>query len=240
MRLLLLLLTAISLYAQPAGNVCNVSNAQTNGYVLTATTTGGRNCAWQASSAGSGTVTSVGFTGGLISVGTPTTTPAFTVAGTSGGVPYFSSASTWASSGALTAHGVILGGGAGTAPASTAAGTSGQVLTSNGASADPTFQAPSPSACTDYTSSGRVFGTTYQNTTGKPLYISAWGHDSIANQLAGYIDTFTPPTNIRAIIGLPSGGTNGTVFFVVVPNSYYIVDFISGGTKTLLGWYECN
>jgi hypothetical protein len=42
-----------------------------------------------------GTVTSVSFTGGLISVATATTTPAFTVAGTSGGIPYFSSTSTW-------------------------------------------------------------------------------------------------------------------------------------------------
>ena len=42
---------------------------------------------------GTGTVTNVSFTGGLISVGTPTSTPALTVAGTSGGIPYFSSAS---------------------------------------------------------------------------------------------------------------------------------------------------
>lgn len=40
----------------------------------------------------------------------------------------------------LTAHGVVLGNGT-SAVAITAAGTSGQVLTSNGASADPTFQA---------------------------------------------------------------------------------------------------
>lgn len=65
---------------------------------------------------GSGTVTSVSFTGGLISVATATTTPALTVAGTSGGVPYFSSASTWASSGALTSNALVLGGGAGAAP----------------------------------------------------------------------------------------------------------------------------
>lgn len=71
--------------------------------------------------AGAGTVTSVGFTGGLISVGTPTSTPAFTVAGTSGGIPYFSAASTWASSGALTANGVVLGGGAGATPTVTSA-----------------------------------------------------------------------------------------------------------------------
>jgi hypothetical protein len=61
-------------------------------------------------------VTSVGWTGGLVTVATGTTTPAFTVAGTSGGIPYFSSASTWASSGALTQYFAILGGGAGNPP----------------------------------------------------------------------------------------------------------------------------
>ena len=65
---------------------------------------------------GSGTVTSVGFTGGLISVANPTTTPALTVAGTSGGIPYFASASTWASSAAGAAKQLMLWGGAGAAP----------------------------------------------------------------------------------------------------------------------------
>lgn len=59
--------------------------------------------------------------------------------GTSGGVPYFSAASTMASSGALTANGVVLGGGAGAAPTSTAAGTTGKVLTGVTGSA-PTYQ----------------------------------------------------------------------------------------------------
>lgn len=72
---------------------------------------------------GVGTVTSVGFTGGLISVANPTTTPAFTVAGTSGGIPYFSSSSTWASSAALTANALVIGGGGGAAPAPTPTGT---------------------------------------------------------------------------------------------------------------------
>lgn len=68
--------------------------------------------------AGTGTVTMVGFTGGLISVANPTTTPALTVAGTSGGVPYFSSTSAWASSALLAANAVLIGGGAGVAPSS--------------------------------------------------------------------------------------------------------------------------
>lgn len=76
-----------------------------------------------------GTVTSVGqtFTGGLISVaGSPVTTSgtlALTVAGTSGGIPYFSSATGWASSAALTASALIIGGGAGVAPSSITTGT---------------------------------------------------------------------------------------------------------------------
>ena len=72
---------------------------------------------------GSGTVTSVSFTGGIITVATATTTPALTVAGTSGGIPYFSSSSTWATSAALTASALVVGGGAGAAPATTTTGT---------------------------------------------------------------------------------------------------------------------
>jgi len=86
-----------------------------------------------------GTVTSVSFTGGIISVATATSTPALTVAGTSGGVPYFNSASTWTSSGALTLYGVLYGGGAGGAPAATAAGAVGQVLIGNGVGSPPTW-----------------------------------------------------------------------------------------------------
>jgi hypothetical protein len=78
---------------------------------------------------GSGTVTSVAqsFTGGLISVaGSPITsagTLALTVSGTSGGIPYFSSASTWATSAALAAGSIVVGGGAGVTPATTTTGT---------------------------------------------------------------------------------------------------------------------
>lgn len=51
--------------------------------------------------------------------------------GTSGGIPYFSSTTTIASSGLLTANGIVLGGGAGATPTSTGACTgSNQVLRS--------------------------------------------------------------------------------------------------------------
>jgi hypothetical protein len=97
-------------------------------------------------SGGSGTVTSVGWTGGIVSIATATTTPAFTIAGTSGGIPYFDSATTWASSGVLTANRLILGGGAGAAPTVVASlGTTTTVLHGN-ASGAPTFGAVSLSA----------------------------------------------------------------------------------------------
>jgi hypothetical protein len=70
-----------------------------------------------------GTVTSVSFTGGIISVANASTTPALTVAGTSGGIPYFSGATTWASSGLLAANAIMLGGGAAAAPTTTTTGT---------------------------------------------------------------------------------------------------------------------
>jgi len=78
---------------------------------------------------GSGTVTSVAqtFTGGIISVtGSPITTSgtlALTVAGTSGGIPYFDSNTTWATSARLALNSLLIGGGAGGAPSSTVTGT---------------------------------------------------------------------------------------------------------------------
>lgn len=141
-------------------------------YIATASSP---SCAWEQQGSGSSGVTSVAesFTGGLISVaGSPITssgTFALTVAGTSGGIPYFSSSSAWASSAALTAHGVVLGGGAGAAPVSTGAGTTGQVLTSNGASSDPTFQT--------------VSGTTGSGTSGT---ITAWTGSSTLGNATGF------------------------------------------------------
>jgi hypothetical protein len=113
-------------YGGGAGATPVATAAGTTGQVLTATTGGAPT--W-AAPATSGTVTSVAqsFTGGLISVaGSPITssgTLALTVAGTSGGIPYFSGASTWASSAALAANDIVLGGGAGAAPATTTTGT---------------------------------------------------------------------------------------------------------------------
>ena len=107
-----------------AGGAFGLSGANygTSGQVLTSQGSGSAPI-WSTITPGTGTVTSVSFTGGIVSVGTPTSTPAFTVAGTSGGIPYFSSASTWATSAALAANALVIGGGAGVAPATTTTGT---------------------------------------------------------------------------------------------------------------------
>jgi len=77
---------------------------------------------WGCANISSGSITGATTGFGLISVsGSPTL--AFTLAGTSGGIPYFSSSTTWASTAALTANGVLIGGGAGIAPSAISADT---------------------------------------------------------------------------------------------------------------------
>jgi hypothetical protein len=98
-----------------------------------------------------GTVSSVALTmPGVFSVtGSPVTssgTLAVAASGTSGGVPYFSGATTMAASAALAANQLVLGGGAGTAPATLGSlGTTTTVLHGN-AAGPPTFGAVSLTA----------------------------------------------------------------------------------------------
>lgn len=135
-------IAANSLLGNPGTATAAPSSAIAIGSGLTLSTAG-----TLSSTAGGGSVTSVAetFTGGLISVaGSPITgagTLALTVAGTSGGVVYFNSGTSWASSGALTLHALTIGGGAAGAPTPLASlGTTTTVLHGN-ASGDPTFAA---------------------------------------------------------------------------------------------------
>lgn len=94
----------------------------------------------QAATCGGGAAGVTSFTGDghIITNSASTGGVALTIAGTSGGVPYFSSSSAWQSSGALTQYGVVLGGGAGAAPTATSAGALGTFLSGQG-SANPSF-----------------------------------------------------------------------------------------------------
>jgi hypothetical protein len=106
----------------------------TDTYVLT-THGASANPTWAAPGGGSGTVTSVAYSVPASSIfgvtGSPVTTSGtlgLTVAGTSGGIPYFDTTSTLSSSALLTAHAVVIGGGAGTTPKTLAAMTDGQLV----------------------------------------------------------------------------------------------------------------
>jgi hypothetical protein len=109
---------------QTASGTTTLLAAGTDGYVLKLAA---GVPTWAAGASGSVTSVAQSFTGGLISVsGSPITTSgtlALTVAGTSGGIPYFSSATTWATSAALAANALVIGGGAGVAPSTITTGT---------------------------------------------------------------------------------------------------------------------
>ena len=80
-----------------------------------------------------------------------------TIAGTSGGIPYFSSTSAWASSGLLTHYGVVFGGGAAGAPTSSAQGAVNMPLIGQGA-ANPIFS--TIAYPTSLTSGGVLYAST--------------------------------------------------------------------------------
>ena len=188
--------------------------AGTTGQVLTSNGAGAPTWA----TAGSTGVTSVAqtFTGGIVSVsGSPITTTgtlALTVAGTSGGIPYFSSGTTWATSAALTQYGVIYGGGAGAAPVSTAAGTAGYALIANSAAA-PTFQQVSLTAGVTGTLPVANGGTGVTASTGANSVVL---RDSNANITANYL--FAGYSNTAAA-GTTTTLTAASAFSYVVTGS---------------------
>ena len=170
-------------------------------------------------SKGSGTVTSVSFTGGIVTVATATTTPALTVAGTSGGIPYFSSASTWASSAALAAGSLVLGGGAGVTPATTTTGTgvvtalgvntgtAGAFVVNGGA-----LGTPSSGTVTNLTGTASIntngahngtVGATTPN-TGAFTTLSASGIFSPVRMLSSFTATGWNPSNTTGAATAPS------------------------------------
>jgi hypothetical protein len=183
---------------------------------------------------GSGTVTSVAqsFTGGLISVaGSPITasgTLALTVAGTSGGIPYFSSATEWATSAALAANALVIGGGAGQPPATVTTGANvltalGIAVGSAGAFITLGGDAGTPSALVGTNISGTAANLTAGNatlaatvtvadeasdTTCFPLFATAATGSLAALSNAGL--TFNSATGLLSATGM-AGAFNGTV-----------------------------
>jgi hypothetical protein len=97
---------------------------------------------WVAKPSGGVTSVAQSFTGGIVSVGgSPVTTSgtlALTVAGTQGGIVYFTSGTGWGSTGSLSLGGLVLGGGTGI-PTVLSAALSGSVLTSQGVNTSPAY-----------------------------------------------------------------------------------------------------
>lgn len=148
---------------------------------------------------GSGTVTSVSFTGGIVSVATATTTPALTVAGTSGGIPYFSSASTWATSAALAANSLVVGGGAGAAPATVTTGTG--VVTALGVNTGTAGAFVVNGGVLGTPSSGTLSGCTVDGT-------NAVGFKKVPQSGSDKTTSYTlATTDVGKFIGVGSGGS---------------------------------
>ena len=176
-----------------------------------------------------GTVTNVSFTGGIITVANPTTTPALTVAGTSGGIPYFSSGTTWASSAALTQYGVVYGGGAGATPVATAAGTTGQVLTATTGGA-PTWAAPATSGTVtsvSVVSANGFAGTVATATTTPAITLTT----TITGLLKGN-GTAISAAVVNTDYFAPSAPVTKTADFTVAATEVWLINNKSGSTCT--------
>jgi hypothetical protein len=175
-----------------------------------------------------GTVTSVAqsFTGGIISVaGSPINTSgtlALTVAGTSGGIPYFTSGTAWASSAVLAANALIVGGGAGVAPSTITTGTgvvtalgvntgsAGAFVVNGGA-----LGTPSSGVVTNLT------GTAAINITGTASNLAGGAAASIPYQSAAGTTAFLASAAGDANKVLQSNGTSAPSW--VTPTAYATV-----------------
>jgi hypothetical protein len=80
----------------------------------------------------------------------------------------------------------------------------------------------------------RVIGTTYQNTTGRNMFVNVIIQNTVAGQLVGITDSAASPTT--QVWEQYVNNINATVTMIVLPGNYYKVT--AGGTNALAGWIE--
>ena len=120
---------------------------------------------------------------------------------TSGGIPYFDSATSEACSALLASGGVVIGGGAGNPPATLASlGTSGWVLTSQGAGQPPIFAAAPAGALNAITAATGAVTIASGNNTG-----IVWNWANTTNStIAHTFGETTAATNGTSTSGVPN------------------------------------
>jgi hypothetical protein len=180
---------------------------------------------------GTGTVTSVAITAPtFLSVsGSPITGAGTLALSLSGTALPAANGGTGATT--LTAHGVVVGNG-GSALAATAAGTTGQVLTSNGSSADPTFQTVTGTGTVTSVGTGDGLTGGPITTTGTVKATEALGNSGAA------ITATTYPISLTAVTGdlskeLLFTGSSASAWSLGASTPGQGFDIVNQGTATI-------
>jgi hypothetical protein len=218
--------SATTVAAITASSTTTLQLAQTNSCIYALNGGGG------GGGGGSGTVTSVGLSAsdGLLSVGgSPVTTSGtltLGVVGASGGVPYFNTSASWASSAALAANSLMVGGGARVAPSTVT--TNATVLTALGATptgsggivlaTSPALVTPALGAATatSLAIGGATLGSNALAVTGLANFASVGSASapslSVGNQTTGFYSVSTTQLGfaVNGVSVLNYGATAGT------------------------------
>ena len=140
----------------------------------------------------------------------------------------------YAANGDLTVQGDLVTNGSATMNGQVSVGTAGVKFLSDGSvqtkASGPTTQ--------DSLRPSRALGTIYRNPTGKPMFVNVGVRINVIN---GYIQVFTdslnPPATEVGLFQTYGVNTMGEVFFIVLPNNYYMIAN-PNGIATILHWIE--